>query len=652
MNWIADAISEKRALILSSVKEQLPDISSLPISAAELEEQTALTLDLVVEDLRLRNAFPLFARWSVIGRTCAERDIAIDEVPNLFQFLKRAIWEQMRSRVDEGVTTLDELIDAMMDVETVLDGCRYYFARGYIEEKDVANVARNQRIEALYSLAEVLSAKSDAEEAYTNMTMKVADIVGLPRCALLLLGPGGSLEPAAANYEEALETLRASGPDAIGALDEVARGSGAVVLRKGGQPDTDLLLSVYHTPTVLAVPMKSGDKVVGLLLLDAEREGDFTRHQVDIAIASAGQAAVAIEKSELVSEMEGRLKHMAAIGIVARSLTTQLDPADQLTSLLEMACALMRADSGVFMLVEEMFGELKEEARRGAAEWAGSATLRDLARDALDNERIIPWQKGVADGPYGEPPEPVTSCLTAPLMVRDKAIGILSIASSQPREKYGKDDIEMFGNFAAQAAVTLENTRLYERLQDTYLGAIGSLAAAIEARDPYTVGHSARVTQYAVAIAESMGLSSEEVEELRLAGLLHDLGKIGVPDSILNKAGRLSEEEYSAIKMHPALSMRIIEPLPHLGNIIPIIYNHHERYDGNGYMDGKAGEKIPLGARIIAVADSFEAMTSDRPYRKALSREEAVNEIARNSGSQFDPEVVQHFLTLLEETTP
>jgi HD-GYP domain-containing protein (c-di-GMP phosphodiesterase class II) len=246
----------------------------------------------------------------------------------------------------------------------------------------------------------------------------------------------------------------------------------------------------------------------------------------------------------------------------------------------------------------------------------------------------------------------VVAALTAPLMVRDKAIGVLSVASSKTGEHYSKDDMELFGNFAAQAAVSLENTRLYERLQDTYLGAIGSLAAAIEARDPYTVGHSARVTQYAVAIAESMELPPDSVEELRLAGLLHDLGKIGVPDSILNKAGRLSEEEYSAIKMHPALSMRIIEPLPHLGNIIPIIYHHHERYDGNGYMDGKAGEKIPLGARIIAVADSFEAMTSDRPYRKALSREEAVNEIARNSGSQFDPEVVKHFLTLLEETSP
>ena len=204
---------------------------------------------------------------------------------------------------------------------------------------------------------------------------------------------------------------------------------------------------------------------------------------------------------------------------------------------------------------------------------------------------------------------------------------------------------------SALAAISIDKNPV-QGFQSTYLGIISALAAAIEARDPYTVGHSARVTQYAVAIAESMELSSEEVEEVRLAGLLHDLGKIGVPDSILNKPGRLNDEEFTVIKMHPALSMRIIEPLPHLGNIIPIIYHHHERYDGQGYVEGKSGERIPLGARIIAVADSYEAMTSDRPYRVALSRKEAMSELRSNAGSQFDPDVVSHFLELLDKTIP
>jgi len=350
--------------------------------------------------------------------------------------------------------------------------------------------------------------------------------------------------------------------------------------------------------------------------------------------------------------MESRLKQMAAIGIVARSLTSHLDAKEQLQSILAMATTLMRAESGVFLLIEEMFGELKQEAYAGEAGWAADGSFMDMARWVYDKAELAVWDRDLADERFAALPQPVQACMAAPLMVRDKPIGVLGIASSKQGEHYADQDAELFGNFAAQAAVSIENTRLYQRLQDTYLGAIGSLAAAIEARDPYTVGHSARVTQYAVAIAESMELEPEEVEDLRLAGLLHDLGKIGVPDNILNKAGRLSEEEFSAIKMHPALSMRIIEPMPHLGNIIPIIYSHHERYDGNGYMDGMAGDKIPLGARIIAVADSFEAMTSDRPYRKALSSEEATSELSRNSGSQFDHEVVKHFLILLEKSSP
>ncbi|MCJ7653219.1 MAG: HD domain-containing protein, partial [Actinobacteria bacterium] len=133
--------------------------------------------------------------------------------------------------------------------------------------------------------------------------------------------------------------------------------------------------------------------------------------------------------------------------------------------------------------------------------------------------------------------------------------------------------------------------------------------------------------------------------------LLHDVGKIGVPDRILSKTGRLSDEEFSAIKMHPTMSVKIIEPLPHLAKIVPVIYHHHEHYDGTGYVDGKSGDKIPLGSRIIAAADAYEAMTSDRPYRKALSREQAMAKLQRNSGTQFDPMVVGLFLDLLERAS-
>jgi len=655
MTWIADAISSNRASILDAVSRLLPEkIHSAPFREAELLEQASFTLDMLIDALRTRDISHLFSKWEAVGTACADRDVPLDDVPDMPQVLKRAVWVVMRNMVDEGDADLGETVDAMMDVESILTDCRFALVRSYMEAEDVALVARNERIEALYSLTEVLSASGEGDDINQSIVDKVAGITGLPRCSLLQVNTEGRLEARASNYKDALEALGGLEASSLDELAAVLDEGLTVVIDKQSETGPGMLafLSVYHTPTVLVAPMRSGERPLGVLLLDAGHAGEFTGEQIDLATACAGQAAVAMEKSELLGEMESRLKQMAAIGIVARSLTSHLDPKEQLESILDMATALMRADSAVFMLLEEMFEELKKEASTGEAGWAGSEAFAALAQWTYDKAELVLWHRGEPDKRFKDLPEPVQAFIAAPLSVRDKPIGVLAIASSKQGEHYTEQDAELFGNFAAQVAVSIENTRLYERLQDTYLGAIGSLAAAIEARDPYTVGHSARVTQYAVAIAESMRLPSEEVEELRLAGLLHDLGKIGVPDSILNKAGRLSEEEYSAIKMHPALSMRIIEPLPHLGNLIPIIYHHHERYDGNGYMDGMVGDKIPLGARIIAVADSFEAMTSDRPYRKALSRAEATGELTRNSGTQFDPEVVKHFLILLETTTP
>jgi HD-GYP domain-containing protein (c-di-GMP phosphodiesterase class II) len=632
----------------------LGSVEATAFTTDEIAGQAAWTLDLLVDALRAKDIAPLVGKWEAVGAACATRDLPLEEVPDTPDLLKRAIWRRMSVEVEAGNVPLSGLIDSMMEVETALAACRYGTARSFLEARDVALVARNERIEALYSLTEVLSDEGEGQDTYRNIAGKIASITEFPRSSILLADEEGVLLPTASNDADALDMLRTGGAEPLSALaGALAQDPRPMVLEKGGVTEAiGRLLDAYRTPAVLAVPMLSGDRFLGVVLLDTGREGDFTSKQIDMAVACASQAALAIEKSSLISEMENRLKQMAAIGIVARSLTSHLDPKEQLDSLLQMAITLMRADSGVFMLAEEMFGQLKRDASTGEARWAKGEAFEALARWVFDNSTLVQWHREEPDERFADLELPVVACLTAPLMVRDKAIGVISIGSSKVGERYSSDDIEMFGNFAAQAAVALENTQLYERLQDTYLGAIGSLAAAIEARDPYTVGHSARVTQYAVAIAEAMELPSESVEELRLAGLLHDLGKIGVPDSILNKAGRLSEEEYSAIKMHPALSMRIIEPLPHLGNIIPIIYHHHERYDGNGYMDGKAGEKIPLGARIISVADSYEAMTSDRPYRKALSREEAMTELSRNAGSQFDPEVVRHFLALLESSTP
>jgi len=203
-------------------------------------------------------------------------------------------------------------------------------------------------------------------------------------------------------------------------------------------------------------------------------------------------------------------------------------------------------------------------------------------------------------------------------------------------------------------------------IRDLFFRAITSLVQAIEERDEYTKDHSKRVAEISCIIGEEMGLNEEQIVQLDLAGQLHDIGKIGIPaDEILRKEGPLSQEEYEIVKTHPVRSYRILRPLFEFkGSLdeitmsengrakeetLDIILHHHERFDGKGYPDGLKGDEIPLGARILAVADSYEAMTSKRPYRFPLSHEEAIEEIKRNAGTQFDPKIVEIFLKLCDK---
>ncbi|MBI4845958.1 MAG: response regulator [Candidatus Omnitrophica bacterium] len=187
--------------------------------------------------------------------------------------------------------------------------------------------------------------------------------------------------------------------------------------------------------------------------------------------------------------------------------------------------------------------------------------------------------------------------------------------------------------------VQSETTQLFDTIK--------VLAMALDARDAYTQGHCEQVTEYSVWMAHELGLSKIEIDNIHEAGLLHDIGKIGIPDAVLLKPGRLTKEEYEIIKQHPQIGKKILDPVDRLADVVPLIYYHHERFDGHGYPVGLKGKDIPLGARILAVADSYQAMTSDRPYRKALDQKIAIRELEINRNKQFDTEVVDVFIKVL-----
>ena len=242
----------------------------------------------------------------------------------------------------------------------------------------------------------------------------------------------------------------------------------------------------------------------------------------------------------------------------------------------------------------------------------------------------------------------IAASMSVQLAVHGDVLGILSVGTSRPGILTDEDH-RLLSTIGNQAAAGLESIRAYAWVQNNYLATIQSLAKSLEAKDTYTSGHSARVAAMAVQIAETMELEPEHVAMIRYAATLHDIGKIGVDDSTIRSSKRLSTEELQSVRRHPELGEEILRPVQMLRDALPMIRHHHERWDGTGYPDGLSGEDIPLGARIIAVADSFDAMTSSRPYRDRLSAAEALRELHANRGTQFDPDAVYAVLAICPE---
>jgi putative nucleotidyltransferase with HDIG domain len=231
-------------------------------------------------------------------------------------------------------------------------------------------------------------------------------------------------------------------------------------------------------------------------------------------------------------------------------------------------------------------------------------------------------------------------------------LGIVYVDSTSEADLFTREDLSLFSAIALKAGTAIDNARLYDDLRSLFYNTVETLVRTIQAKDQYTSGHSTRVSRYALLIAEKLGLSTKEKHQLYLASMLHDIGKIGVPDELLHRPGALSDDEMERVRSHVQLGASMIEMLGEMHPIVPLIRHHHESWDGTGYPDGMKGEEIPLISRIISVADMYDAMTSDRPYRKRRSHQEAVEEIKVTCGSKLDPRVAEAFLQVLKEISP
>jgi len=270
---------------------------------------------------------------------------------------------------------------------------------------------------------------------------------------------------------------------------------------------------------------------------------------------------------------------------------------------------------------------------------AGQAGLASGARALIENH----FAENA--GHLGPKAAGIHTLIAVPLMSAENRRGILLGLNKLPGD-FDSTDLKLISSIGSQAGAFLENYHLYEELQDLVMGVLHSLIASIDAKDPYTSGHSRRVAEISKRLAVLSGFDARRAERVYLAGLLHDIGKIGMPENVLHKAGRLTDEEYAEVKCHPEVGAAILSGIRQTGDVLPGIRYHHERPDGRGYPKGLAGKEIPIEALIVGLADGFDAMTSCRTYRQAMPLEAVLAEIRRCSGTQFDPRLVELLLSI------
>jgi HD-GYP domain-containing protein (c-di-GMP phosphodiesterase class II) len=357
-------------------------------------------------------------------------------------------------------------------------------------------------------------------------------------------------------------------------------------------------------------------------------------------------------KSKL-SSLRHKIKRLETLINTSMVFSGILDIDDLLDTVMQKAEEVMEAEaSSVFRIDEKKKdlyfvtarGEKGKEAKeirvpmgKGIVGWVAEHGKPLLVPDVRKDRR---WFRGV-----DEKTKWVTrSILAVPLIAKGKVIGVAEVLNKKGNRQFDRGDLELFSALGNQIAIAVENASLYSDLDKLFLSSIRAIVEAVDAKDPYTRGHSGRVVDYALMIGHAITRDKDKLKEIEISAILHDVGKIGIPDKILGKPGRLTRREEKYMQRHPEFSAAIIEPIEMLKKLTRNILHHHERLDGDGYPSGLKGRKIPMIARLICIADAFDAMTTDRPYRRRKSKKAAFRELERHSGTQFDPRLAKIFV--------
>ncbi len=410
----------------------------------------------------------------------------------------------------------------------------------------------------------------------------------------------------------------------------------------------------FPTQNILCAPLRNAGKTIGVIeIINKKGRKPFAREDREMLETLADQLALDVAYASLLSESMAVARRRATQMELSIVLNSSLNQRQVRKQAIEAVAKLLDAEVGSLLLVDEKtkdlffevaLGEKEEQVKQmrlrmgeGIAGWVAANNEPALINDVQNDPRYFRRAQTITDF--------ITrNMVCVPVRAKGRVIGVLQGINKKDGGLFTGEDLENAWTLSHQVAIALENAQLYAELRETFLNTAEALASAVEKRDPYTGGHIKRVVEYSMAIAGHLDVPLTDVEDLRLAAVLHDIGKIGIKDSVLLKEARLDLEEIAHMREHPLVGEDILVHIEQMKAVRRILRAHHERWDGKGYPDGLKGDQIPVHARIIAIADTFDAITTDRPYRKAADWKTAVEEIKRCSGREYDPMLVEAFM--------
>jgi diguanylate cyclase (GGDEF)-like protein len=410
--------------------------------------------------------------------------------------------------------------------------------------------------------------------------------------------------------------------------------------------------------SMIAVPLKYGARVIGVVVISKLGVGQFDDDDVRLLEVLGGHASVALENARLYEAERNeaaRAKESLEIANALLEFSREVAAADGLDEVLallvDLTGKMLEAERTSVWLQQAETGDLVAAAVCGRDEDAESRLLGvrlspDVAHELLSTNDPFVLEASQVAKIEGAPDMAGMSLALAPLHLDSDRVGCIAAAAPAGHFEPSGKRMRLLAGIAHQAKLAIQNASSFQSLEETFLSTVEALANALEANDEYTSSHARWITDMSLEVGRELSLDAKTLKRLELGALFHDIGKIGIPASILAKPGPLTPEERAVIETHPELGERILAPISRLEDVRPIVRHCHERWDGAGYPDGKAAEEIPIEARVILVCDAFHAMTTDRPYRSRLPIEEAFRRLEESAGSQFDPDVVEAFIRL------